>query len=87
MSDLLLRDVDDHLIQHLMAQAAVQGINVEDYAKTLLISKSTPSIPEDNPAREHQLKEFIRKADALAEGMSPQTIDSTDIIREERERL
>ncbi len=87
MSDLLLRNVDDHLIQHLMAQAAVQGTSVEDYAKTLLTLKVTPSSLKDNPARERQLKEFIRKADALAEGMAPQTIDSTDIIREERERL
>lgn len=87
MSDLLLRNVDDHLIQHLMAQAAVQGTNVEDYVKAILTSNVTHSRPKDNSAREYQLKEFVRKADALAEGMAPQTIDSADIIREERECL
>ncbi len=87
MRDLLIRDVDDHLIQNLMAQAAVQGTSVEDYAKTLLTLKVTSSRPKDNPARERQLDEFIRKADALVEGMAPQTIDSTDILREEREHL
>ena len=48
--------------------------------------KNAPGVINDENHK-RQLEEFIRKADALAEGMAPQTIDSADLIREDRERL
>ncbi len=56
MSDLLIRDVDEYLIQMLEEQAADQGTSIEDYDKTILFSKATP------PKRLSRA-EWVRKAD------------------------
>ena len=49
--------------------------------------KVKPQNIEGRRIYKSNLGEFIRKADVLAERMVSQTIDSTDLIREDRENL
>lgn len=48
--------------------------------------KMEQNLPCENDINS-QLEAFIRKANRLVEGMEPQTVDSADLIREERESL
>ncbi len=78
MSDLILRDVDEYLIQKLTAQATAQGTSVEEYAKTVLTSQTPP------PKRLSRA-ELVRKADEFRKKVGPQKTDSTQLIREDRD--
>ncbi len=78
MPDLLLQNLDSQLYQDLHWYAAEHGVSVEEEAKSIL-----NQILE----RKREMEDIIREADEFARRVGPQTIDSTDIIREERERL
>ncbi len=97
MSDLLIRDVDDHLIQTLETQAAAQGTSVEEYAKTILTTKATYPKRLGQGEKQQKFEEEkpltpasdsqIEAARAFRECFAHmQTTDSIDLLREDRDR-
>lgn len=78
MSDLLLHDMDEELLVELQQYASENGVSAEVEAKLII-----------NHFLEHKrrLSECIQEMDKYARLIGPQTIDSVDIIREERDRL
>jgi len=78
MGQLLLHDMDDELLLELQQHATENGVSAEVEAKLII-----------NHFLEHKrrLSECIQEMDEYARRIGPQTIDSVDIIREERDRL
>ncbi len=78
MGDILIRDVDEQVIQNLSNRAAAQGTSMEEYAKEILTSKV-------GSQKRLTRQELIRKADEFRKRVGPQKTDSTDLIREDRD--
>jgi antitoxin FitA len=75
MAQLVLPDVDDDLVQRLKQRAARHGRTLEE--KHRLILEQTLRV---------DWKTWLAEADRLRKRTPPQTTDSTDLIREERDR-
>ncbi len=78
MPELLLRDVDERLLHDLQQCANEKGCTAEDEAKKILYQVVK---------RRHDINDFLKEANEFARRVGPQTIDSAEIIREEREKL
>lgn len=72
-------DIDNETYQRLQQKSISQHSSIAEKAARIL----------HNHARHKDqiIKELIKELDEFSESVGPQTIDSTDIIREERDRL
>ena len=75
MAQLVLPDLDDDLVQRLRQRAARHGRTPEEEIR-LILERTLLSDWET----------FLDEADRLRARTPPQTTDSTDLIREERDR-
>lgn len=75
MGQLLVRGLDDRLIQLLRERAARHGRSVEAEHRAIL---------ESTFASERET--FAERADRLRASIPPSTLDSADLIREDRDR-
>lgn len=73
MADLTVRDVDEELVRRLEVQAARHNRSVEEEHRAIL--EQALSAEDD----------FWRAADELRRLSGPQTTDSTDLIRRDRD--
>ncbi len=74
MVDILIRNVDEDIARRLKEKAAARGTSVNETAREALTSFVKPS-----------RKELIQQLDRIR-GMSPYSeVDSTDLIREDRD--
>ena len=76
MPNLLLENIEHKLLDELNINAAGKGITQEEEAKLWLWQTME---------RKRCLQQFTAAADELARSAGPQTIDSTDLIRENRD--
>lgn len=74
MGNMLVRNLDDDVIARLKMKAEDRGTSLEQVARDLLTEGSKLT-----------REEFLRRAEARAARMPPQTTDSTDIIRAMRD--
>lgn len=74
MGQLLVRGLDDRLIRSLKERAARHGRSVEAEHRTILELALTP-----------ERETFAEAAARLRARIPPSTIDSTDLIREDRD--
>ncbi len=77
MPELMIKDIDEEIVQRLKHRAIFHGVTVEEEAKDIL----TQTIGYKRLSRE----EFIQKATELREMAGPQKTDSIDLIREDRD--
>ncbi len=80
MGDLLVKNIDNEVINHLKIHADAKGCSVEELAKELLIQSS--GVRETNLQKR---KAFLKSAEELRHKAGPQKTDSTDLIREDRD--
>lgn len=71
--------IDPEFVARIEAVAEEFGVSID--------SKSWLSAGETNQFKRRSLTDFLREADELANRMAVQTIDSTDLIREDRDQL
>lgn len=76
MTNLLLENIEMKLLDELNMNAAGKGITPEEEAKQWLWQTME---------RRKCLQQFAAAADDLARRAGPQSIDSTDLIREDRD--
>lgn len=79
MSDLVLKDMDEQIVQCLADEAVLYGKSVEDYVKDVVISQVK------SPLKKYTRDEFIKFAEKMREINGPQKTDSTLLIREDRD--
>ncbi len=80
--------IDQEFFEHLNELAEQYGLHVEKKNDQEIDVQSQENIMSHKEGvRKQVLDEFIREADAFAKRVGPQTIDSADIIREERDNL
>ncbi len=77
MSELLIKEIDENVLNHLQEQAMMHGQSVEEYAKDMLISKTE--------GKRISKEEFIKFANEFRKKVGPQKSDSTQLIREDRD--
>lgn len=80
MAQMTLRKLDDELYRQLKIRAAKNGRSAEAEARKIL--KDVLDRSSSDQAKE----EWIRRAEAFAKSIGPLGVDSTTIIREERDR-
>jgi plasmid stability protein len=76
MSQILVRNLDPRVVEHLKQRAERNHRSLEAEVRSIL---------EDLAQRQEQREEAIRFADAMRASSPPQTSDSTDLIREDRD--
>ena len=77
MSQILVRNLDPQTIKHLKERAQQNGRSLEAEVREIL---------EDLADRARKREEFRRLAAEIRGRSGPQTTDSVDLIREDRER-
>jgi plasmid stability protein len=77
MAQLLVRDLDPETVNQLKALAEKHKRSLEAQVRLIL---------EEAAARQAREEEFWRFAAEVRERSGPQTSDSVDLIREDRER-
>lgn len=77
MAQILVRDLDAETVEQLKALAEKNKRSLEAEVRLIL---------EDVAKREARREEFWRIAEEISKRSGPQTSDSTDLIREDRER-
>jgi plasmid stability protein len=80
MVDLLVRGVDDKVASRLKARAAREKRSLNDLLRETLAEKAAQRTDESRAAK-------WARIDALRTAMGPMPDDSTDIIREMRDRV
>lgn len=78
MQEITIRGLEQEIIRALQQSAAAHGICIEEEIKRILTQVMH---------RKHAMDTFIHEADEFAERVGVQTIDSADLIREERDCL
>jgi plasmid stability protein len=76
MSQILVRNLDPNVVEQLKERAARNRRSLEAEIRSIL---------EDLAQRQTERDEAIRFADAMRASSPPQTSDSTDLIREDRD--
>ena len=74
MATLTVRNVDEKVMRELAVQAAKKGISREEQVRQILEANVRPDI-----------KDWLAEIDRLRAETPPQTTDSTDLIREDRD--
>ena len=77
MAQILIRDLDPGIVDQLKARAEKNKRSLEAEVRLIL---------EDVATREARRAEFWQFADEMRRRAGPQTTDSVDLIREDRER-
>lgn len=77
MSQLLVRNLDPAVVECLKQRAAQNHRSLEAEVRSIL---------EEIAAREQRVQEFLQFADYARKVSGPQKTDSTDLIREDRDR-
>ena len=88
MSQILIRNLEPETVHSLKELAKVHKRSLQAEAKLILEEAANRAIVEADrlAERERRLRELIRFADEMAEASGPQSIDSVDLIREDRDR-
>ena len=76
MPDILIRDVANDAIEELRAGAKRNGRSLQAELKIIL---------ESEAEARRKRRDFARRAALLSQTFPPQTTDSTDLIREDRD--
>ncbi len=74
MAQLIVRNLDEDLVRLLKQRAAAKGVSVESEHRRIL-----------EESLRHQAEDFWAVAKRLQETSGPQTTDSTELIREDRD--
>lgn len=74
--DILIRDVANDAIEELRAGAKRNGRSLQSELKIIL---------ESEAEARRKRRDFARRAALLSQTFPPQTTDSTDLIREDRD--
>ena len=74
MGQILVRNLDDKVIEVLRKRARQQNVSLEQSLRTIITEAAKPS-----------RLEFVQEADRIRAMMPISTIDSTDLIREDRD--
>ena len=77
MSQILVRDLDPELVERLKQRAKRNRRSLQAEVKVILESAANPRI---------QRREVLEIMDRIRSASGPQTTDSVDLIREDRER-
>jgi len=77
MAQILVRDLAPEAVQRLKLMARRRGRSLQAEVKEIL---------EDVAIRDLRREEFVRYADWARKQNGPQTTDSVELIREDRER-
>ncbi|HEX5367926.1 MAG TPA: hypothetical protein VFY10_00775 [Dehalococcoidia bacterium] len=77
MAQILVRNLSQEAIEHLKAQASRRNHSLEAEVREIL---------EQAAERAVRREDFWRLADEIRQRSGPQKTDSTDLIREDRER-
>ena len=75
MAQLIVRNLDEYLVRLLKQRAAAKGVSVESEHRRILEESLL-----------HQAQDFWAVAQRLQASSRPQTTDSTELIREDRDR-
>ena len=76
MPSILIRDLDKETIKQLKKRAAANGRSLQAEAKEII----------ERSARQKTFELLRREAEILRKRNGPQTTDSVDLIREDRNR-
>lgn len=71
--------IDSEFLARLESMANEFGISIDEQTRQ--------TIAHSRLKRQRRLDDFIREADDFARRTGPQSIDSADLIREDRDRL
>jgi|APFre7841882630_1041343.scaffolds.fasta_scaffold257443_2 plasmid stability protein len=84
MAEVLIRDLDDKVIERLNIQAAARGLSLEDELREILTAAAKSSF--ERPNREELLKE-LERIRAMTPPHPPGTTFplAEDLIREDRD--
>jgi antitoxin FitA len=74
MGEILVRNLDDSVIERLKARALKAGKSLEQTVREILTAATKPS-----------REEILAEMDRLREEAGPVTLDATDLIREDRD--
>jgi antitoxin FitA len=74
MGQILVRNLDDGVIERLKARALKADKSLEQSVREILIAAAKPS-----------REEVLAEMDRLREEIGPVTLDATDLIREDRD--
>ena len=80
MSQILVRDLSEETVDRLKQRARKNRRSLQQEARLILEQAA------ESARRQESLDEFIKLADRVAAESGPQTSDSTDLIREDRNR-
>jgi plasmid stability protein len=80
MSQILVRDLEPEIVEQLKRRARKNRRSLEQEVRLILEQAA------EFARRQENLDEFIKLADRIAAESGPQTSDSTDLIREDRDR-
>lgn len=75
MGQIVVRDLDDRVIGALRERASLHGRSLEDELRAMLTA-----------AARYTPAERVAIADAIRTGMPPQASDSTNLLRQDRNR-
>ena len=77
MAQILVRDLKPEAVERLKLMAKRRGRSLQSEVKALL---------EEVAERDRKREEFLRIADEIRAASGPQTTDSVEILRRDRER-
>jgi antitoxin FitA len=77
MAQILVRDLDQETVDRLKERARLNRRSLEAEVRAIL---------ETAARRRLSVEEFFKIADEIARASGPQSTDSVDLIREDRER-
>jgi plasmid stability protein len=75
MASILIRNLDDLVVERLRVQARLKGVSLEEEARRILAAGTRTS-----------RKEFFARAAALRAAQRPHRSRAVDLIREDRDR-
>lgn len=83
MNKILLTNLDEKMLGQLKRQAQSKGISVEDMAISILEHANADIKKKSN----HTRSNLVKRANELCHQIGPQTSDSAQLIREDRDSL
>ncbi len=86
MPDLLIKDIDDNVIEGLKRQAESHQRTVDEEAKDILTKNMASTRTEIDPEeRKRRFEDWKKRLDEMREKIGPVQSDSTEHIREMRD--
>jgi plasmid stability protein len=84
MSQILVRDLSSDTVDKLKERARRNRRSLQSEVRDIL--EDAAAAAEKEEARQRRMEEFLRVADEVRLASGPQTSDSVDLIREDRDR-